>query len=30
MLASQMVRLEGDGYVYACVGCAVGETRHKH
>lgn len=29
-LASQMVRLEGDDYVYACAGCAVGETRHRH
>jgi hypothetical protein len=30
MLASQMVRLEGDGYIYACTGCAVGEIRHRH
>lgn len=29
-LASKMVRLEGEEYVYACQGCAVEMRRHSH
>lgn len=29
-LASKMVRLEGDEYVYACPSCAVEMRRHAH
>lgn len=29
-LASKMVRLEGEEYAYACVGCAVAMRGHSH